>query len=319
MLNIHLRPLDPHKDFGEIAALISCQEDEPTCAARLREDYEAHQESRLRIMVAADEQGQLLGFYWAWRNQVEPSLAAFLLVVKPEQRRQGTGNLLYEDMTHAFEAVQPKKVRVSLRDDCPQGRTFAEQRGFALLRQHFGMELDLRSFDEHPYAAILERLEGEGICFTSMAELGDTPENQRRLYALNDAASASTPGQAGEHAWVSFEDFQKSVCQAEWYQPAGQIVAIDTLSGEWAAMSAITQMLGREYAYNLFTGVDLAYRGRKLGQAVKVLALRYARQVLKAAVVRTHHNTHNLPMIAIDRKFGYRQLPGTILMEKTIG
>lgn len=75
-------------------------------------------------------------------------------------------------------------------------------------------------------------------------------------------------------------------------------------------------MAGVDYAYNLFTGVDVHYRDRKLGQAVKVLALRYAREVLKVDTVRTHHNYKNLPMIAIDRKLGYVFLPGTFLMEK---
>ena len=72
------------------------------------------------------------------------------------------------------------------------------------------------------------------------------------------------------------------------------------------------------FAYNLFTGVDERYRGRKLGQAVKVLALRYARDVLQVSTVRTHHNTFTLPMIAIDRKFGYVQMPGFYSMEKSL-
>jgi RimJ/RimL family protein N-acetyltransferase len=148
--------------------------------------------------------------------------------------------------------------------------------------------------------------------------LGNTEDAQRKLYALNDAASVSTPGQGGEHAWASFEDFQKSVYGAEWYKPEGQIVAIDTSTGAWAGMSAITRMQGRDYAYNLFTGVDLPYRGRKLGQAVKLLALRFARKALQVQTVRTHHNTRNLPMIAIDTKFGYRLISGSYLMEKVL-
>jgi RimJ/RimL family protein N-acetyltransferase len=180
------------------------------------------------------------------------------------------------------------------------------------------MQLDLAAFDDRPYDAILERLKGQGFCFTSMQELGDTGDAQRKLYALNDSASASTPGQGGEHAWASFEDFQQSVCGSDWYRPDGQIVAIDTATGAWAGMSAITQMQGRDYAYNLFTGVGLPYRGRKLGQAVKLLALRYARNVLKVSTVRTHHNTQNLPMIAIDTKFGYHLFSGVYLMEKIL-
>jgi len=64
--------------------------------------------------------------------------------------------------------------------------------------------------------------------------------------------------------------------------------------------------------------MDELYRGCKLGQAVKVLALRYARDVLQVSTVRTHHNTINLPMIAINRKFGYRQMPDFNSMEKSL-
>ena len=319
MKDIHLRPTEPARDFAEIAALISSQEDDPTSEAALREDYEAHQESILRLMAAEDEQGNLLGFSWAYRNKVEPEWVSFYLVVKPQHRRQGAGRRLYADMLQTLETARVRKLRVSVLEDSPEGRAFAEHRGFSEIRHQIGMQLDLQAFDDRPWNAILKRLQGEGFRFTSMQELGNTEAAQRRLYALNDAASASTPGQGGEHPWTSFEDFQKSVCGSDWYKPAGQIVAIDVSTGAWAGMSAITQMQGCDYAYNLFTGVDLPYRGRKLGQAVKLLALRYARNTLKVNIVRTHHNTKNLPMIAIDTRFGYRVISGAYLMEKILG
>ena len=318
MKSFHIRPAEPETDFGQIAILISSQEDEPTTESALKEDYEKDRESVIRIMSAENEQGELLGFYWAYRNKVEPGCVTFYLVVKPEQRRQGTGRILYEDLVQAVAEAGAQKLRVSVRDTCLEGRSFAERRGFMENRHTIGMELDLQAFDDRPYSQVIDRLKSEGFQFTSMEELDNTEELQRRLYALNDAASASTPGQGGEHAWTSFEDFRDRVCGSSWYKPAGQIVAIDTTDGTWAAMSAITRMEGRDYAYNLFTGVDFPYRGRKLGQAVKVLALRYARNELKANIVRTHHNTRNLPMIAIDTKFGYRQLPGSFLMEKKL-
>jgi RimJ/RimL family protein N-acetyltransferase len=151
-----------------------------------------------------------------------------------------------------------------------------------------------------------------------MAALGNTEDAQRQLSRLNDSAAADTPGANTEHPWESFEDFQESVCQADWYKPDGQMVVIDPSTGEFIAMSAITRMEGNLSAYNLFTGVDRRYRGRKLAQAVKVIALRYAREVLQAPSVQTNHNAQNDPMIAIDRKLGYIQTPGTYLMEKSL-
>jgi len=229
------------------------------------------------------------------------------------------GRQLYESLVRAVEAARLKRLRANIWDTCAEGVAFAERRGFSTQRHQMAMELDLEAFDGRPYDAIIARLEGVGFQFTSMEELGNTEVAQRKLYTLNDTAASETPGSGGEHPWGSFEDFQQSVCRSDWYKPAGQMVVIDTATGAWAAMSAITRLEGNDYAYNLFTGVDRLYRGRKLGQAVKVMALRYARDVLQAKSVRTHHNTHNAPMIAIDRKLGYVQIPGFFLMEKALG
>mgnify|MGYP001574575271 CR=1 FL=1 len=162
------------------------------------------------------------------------------------------------------------------------------------------------------------KLKSDGFEFTSMEQLGDTEDAQRKLYILNDTTAMAVPGSDGEPCWDSFEDFRKSVCESDWYKPGGQFVAIDTASGAWAAMCAITRFEGNDYANTLHIGVDMPYRGRKLGQAVRVLALRYARDVLKAHLVRTTHNSENLPALAIDRKLGYVQIRGTYLMEKML-
>ena len=317
MKNIVLRPGGPERDFGQLAAWFSTLEDEQSTEHGLKEWYEKQRE-RIIQMVAEDEQGELLGFYWATRDRSEAALTTFYLFVKPERRGQGLGRRLYEDMMRAVKEAQAKRLRISLWETCTEGLAFAERRGFVERRHQIAMALNLDAFDDRPYDEIIAGLKGEGFRFTSMQELGNTEEAQRKLYALNDTASAETPGVDGEHPWGSFEDFQKSVCQSDWYRPDGQMVVIDTATGAWVAMSAITRLEGNDYAYNLFTGVDKQYRGRKLAQAVKVLALRYARNVLKAHTVRTHHNAKNAPMIAIDRKFGYVQMPGTCLLEKML-
>lgn len=315
MTTILLRPMEPEKDFGQLAAWFTSIEDEASTEAGLKTYYSKVQE-RVTAQVAVDEAGALVGFYWIARHKFEPGRYDFSLFVSPERRGQGIGRRLYAGLSAIAQAAQATRLRTSVRDDSPTDRAFAERRGFQMLRHHFMMGLNLDTFDDQPYDAIIARLQGEGFQFTSMAALGNTEEAQRKLYALNDSTSASTLGAEGEHAWESFEDFQKSVCGADWYKPDGQIVVIDTLSGDWAAMSAITRLEGNDYAYNLFTGVEQRYRGRKLGQAVKVTALRFARQVLGAHQVRTHHNMQNLPMIAIDNKLGYVPMPGTFLMEK---
>jgi len=317
MKTIALRPGEPERDFGQLAAWFSYLEEEPTSEASLKEEFEQKRE-RIFQKVAEDEQGELLGFYWAVRHRSDLERADIYLFVRPEQRGQGIGRRLYEDLEQAAREAQVKKLRGNARDTCPEFRVFAERCGFIELWHQFAMELNLDTFEDRPYDEVIAKLQGEGFQFTSMEALGDTEEAQRKLFLLNDVGVVTTLGQDGGHAWDSFDDFQKSVCRSDWYRPGGQIVAIDTVTGAWAAMSAITRFEGQDSAYNLFTGVDMPYRGRKLGQAVKVLALRYARNVLGVHSVRTHHNTKNLPMIAIDLKLGYKQLPGDFVMEKIL-
>ena len=319
MKTVTLRPARPEGDFGQIAALFSLEEDSPTTESALMADYEAHRQRIFRLMVAENDDGALLGFNWATRSKADAGEANFYVIVHPEYRQQGVGSQLYEDVERAALAAEIQKLMISIRDTCPQCREFAEKRGFHELRHSIGMSLQLGAFDDRAYDGLLEKLRAQGFQFTCMEALGNTEDAQRKLYALNDTAAADTPGSEGIHPWVSFEDFQKSVCEANWYIPAAQMVVIDTATSDWAAMSAITRFEGVDYAYNLFTGTDRRYRGRKLAQAVKTLALRYARETLKVAVVKTHHNANNAPMIAIDRKFGYVQTPGNFAMEKLLG
>lgn len=318
MKTITLRPVDLERDFGQLAALFTTEQDEPTTETELKTDYDQHKDRIFCLTVAEDELGELLGFNWATRNRNDPDRAYFYVIVKPERRLQGAGRLLYSDVEQAARKAHIKKMEITIRDNCPEFQSFAERRGFTERTHLMGMALDLDAFDDHPFDEIINRLKGEGFKFTSMEELGNTEEAQRKLYLLNDTAASETLGSEGEHPWDSFEDFQKRVCQASWYKPAGQMVVLDSTSGDFVAMSAITRMDGNDFAYNLFTGVDKRYRGRKLAQAVKVQALRFARLHLGVHSVHTNHLTRNLPMIAIDRKFGYVQIPGTIMMQKIL-
>lgn len=314
---IVFRPAEPDRDFRQLAAWFSIVEGEPNSEAGLKEYFDKERE-RIIQRVAEDEQGELLGFYWVLSSRAVTGQMFLYLFVKPEQRGQGLGCRLYEDVLRRAQAAQARSLRASVWDDCPEGRKFAEHRGFVERSQQLVMELNLDAFDDRPYDATIARLKADGFWFTSMEELGDTEDAQRKLYVLNDATARDIPGSDGKPSWTSFEDFRRSVCGSDWYKPGGQFVAIDTASGTWVAMCAITRFDGADHAYTLHIGVDSLYRGRKLGEAVQVLALRYARDMLKTHLVRNSRNSVNLPALAIDRKLGYVRVGGTYMMERLL-
>jgi len=313
MKPITLRPTEPEQDFGQLAAWFSMLEDDALSEQGLKEYYERRREIIIQ-RIAENEEGELLGFYWVCFNNAES--CNIDLFVKSEQRRQGFGKRLYEDLEQSVKTAQAKEINVTIIDTSSESRIFAEQRGFSERWHFIPMRLNLETFDDRPYDDIIAKLKRDGFRFTSMEELGDTEEAQHHLYTLNDETNLDVPGRNGERIWSSFDDFQKRVCQMDWYKPDGQKVVIDTATGDWVAMSAISRF--QNHAYNLHTGVDRRYRGRKLAQAVKVTALRYARDVLKVNTVHTDHNTINQPIIAIDHKFGYIEMPGTFVMKKVL-
>ena len=317
--HINIQPADPSRHFAAIAGLMNTQETEPNTAESLAEWYNKQQEDGIRFSVAVIPEDEVLGFNGVYRTNLNRErFYAIYLIVSPGVRGHGLGSLLYDNLLVHTAELGVCTLRARVRDNCDEGIQFANKRGFVEKKHSIEMMFDLSTWDEAHYASILEALRAQGFRFTNMAELGDTSEARRKLYILNNGAAATDPGSDGIPPWASFEEFEKDVCNSSWYHPDGQIVAIDTHNGEWAAMSAITVFAGADHAYNLFTGTDVRYRGRKLAQAVKALALRKAR-TFGVGAVRTSHNSENTAMIAIDTKLGFVRTPGILIMEKELG
>jgi mycothiol synthase len=255
------------------------------------------------------------GIYRAFTN-LEGNFGMYLIVGQ-ELRECGIGSLLFDNLLTQASEMGARTLRARVRDTCDEGIRFATRRGFEVKKHSIEMMFDLRSWDDVRYEPTLQSLTEQGFLFTNMAELGDTQEARRRLFSLNNNAAATDPGSDGVPPWASFEEFERDVCSSYWYHPDAQIVAIDSHTGDWAAMSAITVFEGSDPAYNLFTGTDVRYRGRKLAQAVKSLALRRAR-AFGVNTVRTSHNSENEAMIAIDTRLGYVRTPGTYIMVKEL-
>ena len=153
-------------------------------------------------------------------------------------------------------------------------------------------------------AGRIEAIEAAGIRFFTLADLGNTEEAQRRLYALNGLLARDTPGY---QSWLPFEAFQAQVCSASWYRADGQIVAA---AGEtWVGMAAVGFFVNTQSMHNMITGVERPFRGRGIALALKLLSIRCARSY-SAHYLRTNNDSENAPMLAINRKLGYRPEPG---------
>lgn len=308
---VNLRPIAPATDFPRMAEILNTARPEPLTAQILHE-WEAQAPADLvrQRTAAVDETGRIVGVGRAQREPwMKPGRFWLSVVVDPGQRRQGVGALLYDDALRFAREHGATGLEGEARDDCPECLRFAERRGFKVDRHLFESTLDLATFDAAPFAGIVAGAEAAGIRFFTLADLGDTEEAQRRLHALNRRLALDIVGR--DDTFAPFEEFRKAVCGASWYRADGQIVAAD--GDAWVGMAAVGYFAETNSMYNMMTGVDAAYRGRGLAQAVKLLAIRCA-QHYGAAYLRTNNDAENAAMLAVNRKLGYRPQPGKYLL-----
>lgn len=304
---VTLRDFDPETDFPRLAELVSAAEPVPVSAAMLRErDAQRPAGESRRRRVAVDESGVILGASDTGRQPWQPAGLFWLRVlVDPAWREHGIGGRLYADALPFALAHGAARLETTISDADPASRRFAERRGFAVERHIFESLLDVTAFDERPFAGLVEAVEAGGIRFFSLADLGDTAAARRRLYEVNRAAALDRPGAAG--AFAPFDDFARAVFDASWYRADAQLVA--AAGARWVGLAALGFFPEHAMLYHLTTGVVPAYRGRKIAQALKLLAIRYARRH-GIALLRTNNDSTNVAMLAINRKLGYVPAPG---------
>jgi GNAT superfamily N-acetyltransferase len=302
-------------DAAEIARLYSYTVVEPITPETVC-DWWTLREGELRVtMLALDEHKRAIGYWDVDRETwMKPGRFFVKVIVAPEARGRGLGAQMYEHALGAARERGATHIESSVRETDDVSLQFAKKRGFEVEYHAFESTLDLTNFDEHRFDHLLARLDAEGFRFFSLAEAGVTDENKRKLYEVNLAAGLDNPG--NDRTFPDFYAFSKNVFEASWFRADTQILA--SQGDRWVGIAAIGMYAADKHAYNAFTGVLREYRGRGLAQALKLQTILLARRE-GMRYVRTHNDSKNGPMLAINRKLGYKPEPGIYRLLCTLG
>jgi DNA-binding CsgD family transcriptional regulator/RimJ/RimL family protein N-acetyltransferase len=326
--NITLRPPMPDKDVQAIAP-ITHQLNQSTWfgsdsflrtlteQATANEIQQSMNSPKGYWRIAEDAQGDVLGFCEMHYEPWDGGSHKITLIVKPAARNQGIGAVLYDDVLQAAQDAGAQRLHTMASENNAAAMHFALKQGFSQTAQHLAFEMDLNRFDESRFAHVTAFALQAGVRITSMAEFNDSQDARRKLFQLNAWVHAlDLPGHTDEPAWDSFEQFNEHVCGSSWYQPEGQIVAIDERTGEWIGMAATTvTALG---ASNLHTGVDRRYRHNPMiGQSLKLASIQYAKHK-GAALLRDDCVTRDATNLSINYVMGYQIKASLIYLEKKL-
>ena len=300
-------------DYARFADMVTNVEGRPITGDTLR-SWDAHKiEDDIFLHYAACVNEEVIGY-----GDIEkPAVTQFpqfriWLTIDDVHRRRGYGSQFYSFLTQQAMEYGAQEFISECKDNDPDSLVFAQNRGFQIRRHAVDSKLDLKTFNLKLFLPIVNEVKAQGIRFTSLEAEGNTEEVQRKLFELNTVTAGDNPSSDGKSS-NTFDNFKSKILSADWFRADGQILAVD--GKRFIGLSAIGFESDGITAFNAFTGIEKAYRGRKIAQALRILATQYAMGE-GAQVIVTDNDSENAPMLAINDKLGYTRQPGTYWLVK---
>ena len=263
----------------------------PAATARLLAQP-APGEDRLDLVAMVD--GSIVGTATARRNtsSSEAGVGALALHVHPGHRRRGIGTTLLEAAGHHLATIGVRRVQVIV---APGAEPFARHHGYTPQRTAHFSALDLRP--DRPRPAV-----PEGVVLAPLHQLDD-----EALYRAHVVAASDEPGPVPADA-LSFETWRHTIRDDPDLDEHLSTVAL--AGGRIVAFTLVSR--DRHRIWSDMTATVPQRRGRGLALLVKGLALSRA-ATGGAAVAYTANDETNAPMLAVNRRLGYRTVASELV------
>jgi GNAT superfamily N-acetyltransferase len=226
------------------------------------------------------------------------------LCVLRKHRRQGIGSELLRRISRAAEAHGKTELRFPVAEDDAYTRAFLARRGYSVVSRDQDSELVLAESDVRAIDPPV------GVRITTLAREPDLAE---RVHGVACEVQPDVP--AEERSVVPpFAEWKELELERETTPPEAQFAAVadDGQVLGYALLNVSDVEDG--IAYHGMTGTARAARGRGVASAIKRAVILWARDEANLKVLRTTNEERNAPMLAINRKLGYRPKPATLLV-----
>lgn len=255
--------------------------------------------------VAAYADGITIGWA-ALREFFAPGLNMGWLatVVLPEFRGAGIGADLYGRLAECAASMDMRELRGQVREGDDVSLGFAVRRGWFSEGLMFESELELTSFDFGQWEPKVEALRSAGYSFVRVSDLEDQEAGLRAIHRIETTTDLDIPG--FDASWTrSYEDYARAEFNPVFFRPEMEVLAF--WNGEPVGLSGVAEV--EPHGYNNHTGVLPEHRGKGLGLATKLVAMRLAKEKGFTKLITNNHSLNRF-MLAINEQLGYVRRPG---------
>jgi len=308
------------QDFPRIVAIINSQTTEP----QTLEDFERGDRNRpatdiFHRLVAESPAGEVIAF-GAVNHEGSHHEGEFFIRVRVDAPYQGkgVGTALLERLEQFTREHGGTKFETGVREQDTLAVDWCLRKGFKSYNILRESTRTLDDWDPAPFQEAVARVQAQGFRFATLAqemEGQDYMSMMRRYFEALLPMVRDIPGNE-DRPKIPFEEWFTYVKDDPGWKPERCLLAIDTATGAWAAISNI-YLRSNGALYNDFTGVARQYRGRGLTLGLKVESLTLAKR-LGGPYIRTNNLANNPRILAVNQRLGYVSAPGHHLLEKQL-
>jgi GNAT superfamily N-acetyltransferase len=301
MGSLTIRDFDPARDYPRLIELMNLLEPEPVTVEEIQERDERNGHIVLRRRWLGEVDGTVVGYSFLFNDPTNPPAHWWsVVVVDPAFRRRGFGRELVRPPVIEAASRSVEEILTFMREDDEATHRFAAAFEGKFVEHIFESVLVPSEVPD----ALLEGARPTGFSIVSFAEVLEEPDALSRLHALYVPIESDMPGLFG-HRQRPYDNFEREIVRDPMFSPEGTFIAV--VDGQWVGLAIVWEKDG--VAYNQSTGVLAAFRGRGIASALKATAVEFCR-ARGVRTLRTNNHSSNAPMLAVNRKFGYRPEPG---------